>query len=129
MSNTFGSELRRPIRGKREAKERKWRGGVWLNASGWTWPFATLTIDSDNLILKTPKLLFGRTYEFKRDQISKISSWGLIPFIGKPSIRINHNVSSYPKDIIFTTRDSKRLLNKLAEYGYPVIMSKPSKSL
>ena len=127
MSNAPGPKLRRPIRRKREVKEmdKKWRGGATINFNYLVgWPFASLTVNSENLILKIPRFIlpiFGGTYRFKREQVSRISVFRVI-ILYETGIQIHHNVSSYPKEITFRFWNGKRkeILSELAKCGYNI---------
>ncbi len=98
----------------------KWRGGAFLDFYNVTWPFATLTVTSELLVLKTPKMIiFGGTYQFTPEQVPKISEFGSIPFYMK-GIRIHHTVPSFPECIVFwhPSFSPKWLADELKKYGY-----------
>jgi hypothetical protein len=51
-----------------------------------TWPFAQLKLTADQLVLQV--VLLG-TYVFRPDQVTRVESYGFIPFAGK-GVRIHH---------------------------------------
>jgi len=82
----------------------------WANA---TWPLATLKVDSRVLTLRVWP--FG-TYTFNRDEIISLENHGC--FVS-PGIKITHNVSEYPLNIIFWHfGNSEKLIQKILRTGF-----------
>lgn len=84
----------------------------WVNA---TWPFATLTARRDALVLNAT--LIGR-YSFAPTQVISIERYTSIPLLGS-GIRINHNIPTYPKKIVFWCLGSPdSLIRRMEETGF-----------
>jgi hypothetical protein len=79
-----------------------------LNA---TWPFGTLQIHHDRLVLST---LFRR-YTFLRESIVALSVFSGLFSRG---LRIEHSVPDYPRFIVFWSSHMSRLQQRLGEAGY-----------
>ncbi|MBP9851726.1 MAG: hypothetical protein KBC67_00510 [Candidatus Pacebacteria bacterium] len=58
----------------------KFRGGAWIGSWQITWPFITLEVREDQLILKNS--LFKKEYYFTRDSVEKIEVKKYLPIIG-----------------------------------------------
>ncbi len=99
-----------------ESIEKKWTGGALLDGYNATFPFATLSVKDEHLILD---VLFGGKFKFKPDQVINISKYGFIPF-WMTGIRIHHNIPTYPDCVVYwhLRWSSKGLLEELAEYGF-----------
>jgi hypothetical protein len=82
-----------------------------LNA---TWPFGTLEIHPDRLVLRT---LFRR-YTFPRESIVALSVFSGLFSRG---LRIEHSTASYPRFVVFWSSHMSRLQQRLAEAGYVVV--------
>ena len=83
----------------------------WVNA---TWPFAKLTVTDQTLKLNVS---FIGKYEFHKGDIIRITKYGLIPILAS-GIKIEHNIVSYPKSIIFWTLSSpKKLIASIEQTG------------
>jgi hypothetical protein len=81
-----------------------------LNA---TWPFGTLEIRRDHLVLRT----FFRRYTFPRESILALSTFSGLFSRG---IRIEHSVSNYPRFIVFWSSHVSRLQRRLTDAGFSV---------
>jgi len=82
-----------------------------LNAS---WPFGTLEIHSDRLVLRT---LFRR-YTFPRDSIVALSVFS--GFFSR-GLRIEHSIPSYPRFVVFWSSHMSRLQQRLISVGFHVV--------
>jgi len=82
-----------------------------LNA---TWPFGTLEIHPDRLVLRT---LFRR-YTFPRESIVALSVFSSLFSRG---LRIEHSTPSYPRFVVFWSSHMSGLQQRLAEAGYVVV--------
>jgi hypothetical protein len=78
-----------------------------------TWPFASLLIYRDELVLRA---LLWR-YTFPRDKIVEIVPYHVLL---SPGIKIEHTVVGYPKFIVFWTFDFSDLLEALHQNAFPV---------
>jgi len=91
----------------------KYIGGArigWVNA---TWPFAILTVTKDKLILNAT--LIGK-YSFSPSEIISLEKYRFFLSWG---IKIYHNVSNYPKNIVFWYfGKSQRLIDEIAKVGF-----------
>jgi hypothetical protein len=91
------------------------RGGArigWFNAS---WPFANFRSTATSLTLE---VWFFGTFSFTPDQVVSIEKYGSIPFLGR-GVRINHNVSRYPKKVVFwCLSDPDKFIQKVRETGF-----------
>ena len=84
----------------------------WVNA---TWPFARLRAQRGRLVLNAT--LIGK-YSFAPDQVVSIEKYTVIPFLGW-GIRIHHNISTYPKKIVFWCFGSpESLISRIEETGF-----------
>jgi hypothetical protein len=94
-------------------------GGVRLDNFNATYPFATLSGDSDRLVLRC----LGRDYNFPRNRIRRLSRHRGIFSIG---LRIEHSQDALPQFVIFWasmffwTSGFRRLKTALEELGYQV---------
>jgi hypothetical protein len=79
-----------------------------LNA---TWPFGTLEIHYDRLVLKT---LFRR-YTFLQESIVALS---IFSGLFSRGLHIEHSVPGYPRFVVFWSSHMSRLQQRLAEAGY-----------
>ena len=84
----------------------------WINA---TWPLAKLTIQSNRLDLNAA--LVGK-YSFTKEQVISINKYTTIPILSW-GIQIVHNVSEYPKKIIFWSFSSPAsIIKKIESAGF-----------
>jgi hypothetical protein len=93
-------------------------GGWHVGRSFWwafnvTWPFATLLIYRDELVLRA---LFWR-YTFPRNKIVQIVPYQVLL---SPGIKIEHTIVEYPSFIVFWTFDLSDLLEVLQLNAFPV---------
>ena len=99
------------------------KGGArigWINAS---WPFATLKVSKDKLDLNVT--IVG-DYSFTPHQVVDIEPYGIIPILGK-GIRIHHNISDYPKKIIFWCfGNPEKIIDRIKGTGFLPIASSAS---
>jgi hypothetical protein len=84
-----------------------------LLALNGSWPFGTLEIHPDRLVLDT--LL--RRYTFPRDSIVSLS---ISPRFFSRGLRIDHRISSYPRFVAFWSFHISRLRQRLIEAGFLV---------
>ena len=93
--------------------EVSFRGGArvgWVNAS---WPLAKLTASHDRLVVTS----LG-TYEFTPDQVQAIERYGSIPILAW-GLRIRHNRTDYPENVIFWCMGSRdRVLAQIEQTGF-----------
>ncbi|MDZ7845242.1 MAG: hypothetical protein U5K99_10630 [Anaerolineales bacterium] len=98
-------------------EKKSWTGGARLDLFNATWPFATLSVTEEILELST----FKTKLIFRPDQIEKIESIGLIPFVGK-GIQIHHKLDplTNPTKVIFwhLSKDTKWLVETLQQWGF-----------
>ncbi len=84
----------------------------WINA---TWPLAKLIVQKNKIDLNAK--LIGK-YSFTQEQIISIKKHTTIPILGW-GIQIVHNVSEYPKKIIFWSfRNPESIITKIRETGF-----------
>ncbi len=84
----------------------------WINA---TWPLAKLIIQNNRIDLKAA---FVGKYSFAKEQVISINKYTTIPIWGW-GIQIVHNVSEYPKKIIFWSFSSPTsLIKKIEAAGF-----------
>ncbi len=88
-------------------------GGIsigWVHAS---WPLAKLTVFPSLLVLSG----IGR-YEFSPSQVVSIEPYGSMPFVNW-GIRINHNRTDVPKNIVFRCLGSRqRIIKAITQSGF-----------
>jgi hypothetical protein len=107
-----------------------WGGGMEYSQTGgarvgrsfwwsvnWTWPFATIEVDPQQLSLRTP----GREYRFDRSSIRDIGvigpAWAPPGFHG---ISIEHVLQDAPPYVVFWSFERDALIAALRSEGYPV---------
>jgi len=84
----------------------------WINA---TWPLAKLTVQKNKINLNAT--LIGK-YSFTQEQIISIKKYTAIPIIGW-GVQIIHNISEYPKKIIFWSfSNPESIVTKIREIGF-----------
>lgn len=93
-------------------------GGGRIGYSRWialnaTWPFASLTVTPQTLILKVPM----RQYIFERDIIRQLKHYQSILSTG---LQIIHTRKDYPPFIVFWTFSFEVLKSELQRQGYSV---------
>lgn len=95
-------------------------GGARIDKANATWPFASLIVDSDKLILATQVLGY---FVFHPSEIVSIQ-----PVLG--GIKIIHMVSGYKNDIVFlTTKNALKLISEIQATGFFNGVSRDEKSL
>ena len=95
--------------------EIKERGGARIGMANATWPFATLTVNKNELQLKAS--IIG-CLVFKPSDIISIQPFVQIPFIGQ-GIKIKHSVAGYnPKVIFWTMASPKELISRIEQTGF-----------
>lgn len=95
-------------------------GGARIGKANATWPFASLTVDSDKLILTTQVLGY---YIFHPSEIVSIQ-----PVSG--GIKIIHEVSEYKDEIIFlTTKNALKVLSSIRDTDFLNNVSRDESSL
>lgn len=95
--------------------ELKITGGAKVGCVSASWPFAKLSINDKELGLNVS--MIGR-YKFGSEQVVSIEKYVMIPFLAW-GLKINHNVESYPKQIVFYSfTQPKKLLEKISETGF-----------
>ena len=93
-------------------------GGCCIGRNAWlainaTWPFAGLFVYTDHLVLST----FLRRLHFHREDISQIEHYSGIFSNG---LRIVHTVASYPRHVVFWTRNVAEIEDILRANAFPV---------
>jgi hypothetical protein len=93
-------------------------GGCCIGRNAWlainaTWPLAGLFVYADQLVLST----FLRRLRFHREDILQIERYCGIFSSG---VRIVHTVASYPRHVVFWTRDVAELEEVLRANAFPV---------
>jgi len=93
-----------------------WLGGARIDSFNTTWPFARLTATGELLTLR---VVWRGLFEFKPDQVRRLSEFGLIPFFGK-GVQIHHHVPNYPSRIVFwhLSLSVSWLIRELRQLGY-----------
>lgn len=94
------------------------RGGARIGWVNYSWPLASLSVDSSSLTIATTMfglLEMGR-YRFSPDQVIRIERYRSIPVIGE-GIRIHHTVTDYPEKIVFWCRPSS-VISGIASAGF-----------
>jgi hypothetical protein len=96
---------------------KKFRGGAWIGQWQITWPFVTLEVFQDQLILNNE--LFKKEYRFTHNEIEKIEIKKYIPFLAH-GIRITPRDKSNAERYYFWYLTSRfdNLVNALKEYGW-----------
>jgi len=95
-------------------------GGARVGLMRAGWPLATLSAMVNKLTLKVRIL---GTYNFAPEQISAIESYVIIPVLAW-GIRIRHNVSDYPENIIFwSLSNPDNILNGIRNSGFAIANS------
>ena len=103
-------------------------GGYLVGRAAWlaayaSWPFGSLEIRRDRLVLHT----ITRRYEFPRELIVALSVFRFVVFRG---LRIRHSISSVPEFIVFWPLVFSRLQEQLAEAGFPIVeINRPNQAL
>ncbi len=94
-----------------------WTGGVRLDLTNITWPFAKLSVTKEKLEITA----FKTKLTFRPDQIERIEPIGRIPFFGK-GVQIHHKLDplTEPSKVIFwhLSKDTSWLVDKLHQWGY-----------
>ena len=88
-------------------------GGARIGLTNLSWPFATLTVTRNKLKIKL--FLMGSMEFLPTDIVS------IVPHSGFSSngLKINHNIKSYSKKIIFwTSVEPADILKKIDETGF-----------
>lgn len=101
------------------------RGGSLVGNSYWssrsaTWPFATLAVSGDDLILTT-KGVTRSCYTFPRETIRNLVLRRR-NFLGlqTASLQIVHSVTGAPPYVCFDTFNGENLARSLESTGYPI---------
>ena len=95
--------------------ERKFRGGAQIGRIRTSWPFVTLTVRNDRLVLKAP---LAGNYAFAPKDIVSIEP--LTNLLAR-GIRIRHRVEAYKEKVEFLTfRDPRLIIEAIRETGFPV---------
>ena len=84
----------------------------WLAING-SWPFGSLEIHRDRLVLDT----IFRRFTFPRDAIVALSKIRLFFF---PILRIEHRISEYPRFVVFSSFHTSRVQQRLKTAGFSV---------
>jgi len=102
------------------------RGGSLVGNSYWssrsvTWPFVTLAVSGDELILTTKGVVTRSCYTFPRETIRNIVLRQR-NFLGLQTalLQIVHSVTGVPPYVIFDTFDIENLARSLESAGYPI---------
>jgi len=93
----------------------KLRGGAQIGKIRTSWPFVTLTVRKDRLVLKAP---LAGNYTFGPGDIVSIEP---IPDLLARGLRIRHRVDAYKEKVEFLTfRDPRSILEEIRKIGFPV---------
>ena len=97
-------------------------GGYRVGRSAWlainaSWPFGTLEIHRDRLVLHT----MIRGYTFPHESIVRLS---LFRGLFSRGLRIEHSIASYPQFIVFWSFRMSRVQQRLAEFGFQLVDTK-----
>jgi hypothetical protein len=108
MNSNDGSNLR-------AMDELKFRGGAQIGKIRTSWPFVTLTVRKDRLVLKAP---LAGNYTFEPNDIVLIEP---IPDLLTRGLRIRHRVEAYKENVEFLTfRDPRSIIEEIRKIGFPV---------
>jgi hypothetical protein len=93
-------------------------GGCCIGRNAWlainaSWPFAGLSVYTEELVLST----FLRRLRFRREDIFQVERYNGIFSTG---VRIVHTVASYPRHVVFWARDIAELEEALRANAFPV---------
>ena len=95
--------------------ELKFRGGAQIGRIRTSWPFVTLTVRRDQLVLKAP---LAGNYSFGPKDIVSIEPIAALLARG---LRIRHRVDAYKENVEFLTfGDPRRILEEIKKIGFPV---------
>ena len=94
-------------------------GGVRLDMTNATWPFAKITVSEKNIKLK---ILF-KEYSLKKEDVIGLRKYNGLFSTG---LLIEHNKSAYPHHIVFWTFGFKKLKTNIEKIGFSV--GEPKKS-
>ena len=90
-------------------------GGSRIGKKNATYPFATLIVNKNKLILSVS--IIGH-FEFESKDIILIEEYKLIPLLGQ-GIRIFHRIPKYNSKIIFwTNKEPSQLINQIQQTGF-----------
>jgi len=93
----------------------KFRGGAQIGRIRTSWPFVTLTVRKDRLVLRAP---LAGNYTFERGDIVSIEP---IPDRFARGLRIRHRVEAYKEKVDFLTfRDPRSIIEEIRKIGFPV---------
>lgn len=96
-------------------KTLKLTGGARIGVINASMPLASLTVSKEKLELNVS--IIGN-FVFQSSDIISIEPYGVIPFIGQ-GIKINHQVATYKKKIIFWTfKNPKSVIKLIKETGF-----------
>ncbi len=99
----------------------KFRGGAQIGRIRTSWPFVTLTVRKDRLVLKAP---LAGNYTFEPKDIVSIEP---IPDLLARGLRIRHRVEAYKEKVDFLTfRDPRSILEEIRKTGFPVDARSPA---
>src|SRR3970040_1157468 len=93
----------------------KFRGGAQIGMIRTSWPFVTLTVSKDKVILNVP--LAGK-YSFEPKDIVSIEPISAFMTRG---LKIRHRVKGYKENVEFLTfHDAQSVINQIRLIGFPV---------
>lgn len=93
----------------------KFRGGAQIGRIRTSWPFVTLTVCKDRLVLKAP---LAGNYSFAPTDIVSIEP---IPDRFTRGLRIRHRIDAYKENVEFLTfGDPRGILEEIRAIGFPV---------
>jgi hypothetical protein len=90
----------------------KFRGGARINWFNATWPFATLDVGADCIILK----VLTTTYAFKKEDVQSLELYGLL----SSGVKIVHSNPTMPSRVVFWSFSLPDVLESARKAGYPV---------
>jgi len=90
----------------------KFRGGARIDYFNATWPFATLDVGVDCIILK----VLTSIYVFQKEEVQNLKRHGLF----SRGIKIVHSNPTAPAHIVFWPFPSREVLEVAQKAGYPV---------
>lgn len=90
-------------------------GGARIGMVNATWPFATLIVTKDKLVLNASIL---GNFVFQPEDIISIDTYMMIPLLGQ-GIKINHRIANYNSKVIFwTIKDPSTVVNQIKQTGF-----------
>ena len=96
-------------------EELRFRGGAQIGKIRTSWPFVTLRVRKDRLVLRAP---LAGNYTFEPKDIVSIEP---IPDLLARGLRIRHRVEAYKEKVeLLTFGDPRSIIEEIRKIGFPV---------